>query len=104
MLRVTLNLEDPRDLQQAQGRWKFAQGLVPGEPNEGLEARLTASPARLADYADSDWEVCEDLQVGRSRGFHLWLVPHHGDGPGAGTGRGRKELRYVLRDVHRRLR
>ena len=69
MLRVTLNLEDPRDLQQAQGRWKFAQGLVPGEPNEGLEARLTASPARLADYADSDWEVCEDLQVGRSRGF-----------------------------------
>ncbi len=69
MIRVVLDLENREDLQSAKAQWKFAPGLVPGEPNEGLTARLTGSPARLADYDDSGWEVCEDLQVGRSSGL-----------------------------------
>ena len=35
MIRVALDLENHEDLKQAGGRWKYAQGLVPGEPNEG---------------------------------------------------------------------
>jgi hypothetical protein len=69
MIRVTLDLENPGDLQQAQGRWKFAQGFSPGEPNEGLVARAGDSPARLADYDDSGWETCENIQESRSSGF-----------------------------------
>ena len=69
MIRVTLDLENPEDLQSAKAQWKFAPGLVPGEPNEGLTARVAGSPARLADYDDSGWEVCEHIQAGRSTGF-----------------------------------
>ena len=69
MIRVALNLENPEDLQSAKAEWKFAPGLVPGEDNEGLIARLSGSPARLADYDDSGWEVCENVQVGRSSGL-----------------------------------
>ena len=69
MIRVELDLENPEDLNSAKAQWKFAPGLVPGEENEGLVARLTASPARLADYDDSGWEVCTSVQAGRSSGF-----------------------------------
>jgi hypothetical protein len=69
VIRVALNLENPEDLQSAKAEWKFAPGLVPGEDNEGLVARLSGSPARLADYDDSGWEVCENVQVGRSSGL-----------------------------------
>lgn len=40
MIRVDLNLEDPQDLSAAKAEWRFAPGLVPGEPNEGLSAHL----------------------------------------------------------------
>lgn len=69
MIRVTLDLENPTDLQSAHGQWKFAQGFVPGEPNEGLTAQVSGSPARLPDYDDSGWEVCENIQESRSKGF-----------------------------------
>ena len=69
MIRVDLNLEDAGDLQEAKAQWKFALGLVPGEPNEGLTARRGAIPARLADYDDSSWEVCENIQEERSGGL-----------------------------------
>ena len=46
MIRVALDLENPEDLQRAKAQWKFAPGLVPGEPNEGLTARLSGSPRR----------------------------------------------------------
>ena len=69
MIRVALDLVNPEDLQSAKAQWKFAPGLVPGEPNEGLTARLTGSPARLADYDDSGWEVCESIEEGRSSGL-----------------------------------
>ena len=69
MIRVSLDLENPEDLQIARAQWKFAEGLVPGEPNEGLTARLSGSPARLADYDDSKWDVCDNVQEGRSSGL-----------------------------------
>ena len=69
MPRAILNLIDTGDLEQAQAKWRFALGLVPGEPNEGLVSQLAGSPARLADYDDSGWEECHDLGKYRSRGF-----------------------------------
>jgi hypothetical protein len=44
-------------------------GLVPGESNEGLTAQLPSSPARLADYDDSRWEVCNNVRESHSAGF-----------------------------------
>ena len=69
MPRAILNLMDSEHLRQAQSQWRFATGLVPGEPNEGLVAQLVDSPARLADYDDSNWEVCQDLSKWQSHGF-----------------------------------
>ena len=69
MIRVALDLENPEDLRSAKAEWKFSPWLVPGEDNEGLVARLSGSPARLVDYDDSGWEVCENIQVGRSSGL-----------------------------------
>jgi hypothetical protein len=42
---------------------------VPGEPNEGLVAQLVDTPARLADYDDSRWEVCKNIRQSISKGF-----------------------------------
>ena len=69
MPREILNLQDPQDLKAVNGVWRFAAGLVPGEPNEGLVPQLVGSPARLADYDDSGWEVCPDLTKWHSRGL-----------------------------------
>jgi hypothetical protein len=63
-----LDLTDPAALRTVKGEWRFAPGLVPGEPNEGLVAGLAGSPARLVDYDDSDWEVRKDLTLWHSRG------------------------------------
>ena len=69
MPRSFLNLMDPTDLRAVQGQWRFAPGLVPGQPNEGLVSQLAGSPARLADYDDSAWESNNDLTVWRSKGL-----------------------------------
>ena len=69
MKRVDLDLSRPGDLKKLQARWRFGQGMVPGEPNEGLIAQLTASPARLTDYDDSWWEACDSITEFRSKGF-----------------------------------
>ena len=69
MIRIDLDLEDAEDLRAANARWRFAPGLVPGEPNEGLTARLAGSPARLGDYDDSGWETCDNIQETQSSGF-----------------------------------
>ena len=64
------------DLNTADGRakvggrpWRVAPGLVPGEPNEGLTAQLLATPARLADYDDSGWDICDNVRQSLSVGF-----------------------------------
>jgi hypothetical protein len=69
MPRAVLNLQDTADLHAVQAQWRFAQGLVPGEPNEGFVSQLEGSQARLMDYDDSRWALCHDLTQGQSRGF-----------------------------------
>jgi hypothetical protein len=69
MPRIALDLNTVEDRQQVKGQWKVAPGLVPGEPNEGLTAQLLASPARLADYDDANWDVCTNIRESRSVGF-----------------------------------
>ena len=69
MPRIALDLNKAEDRQLVKGEWRVGQGLVPGEPNEGLTAQLLASPARLPDYDDSRWEVCHNIRQSRSVGF-----------------------------------
>lgn len=69
MPRVALDLNSTENCQKVKGQWRVAQGLVPGEPNEGLTAQLRASPARLADYDDSRWKVCTNIRESLSVGF-----------------------------------
>ena len=69
MPRAILNLQDPDTLKAVKGEWRFASGLVPGEPNEGLVPQLANSPARLVDYDDSGWVACEDLTNWHSQGL-----------------------------------
>ena len=86
LTRVALDLNTERDLQRVRGQWRVATGLVPGEPNEGLVAGIDGSPARLPDYDDSAWELCEDIQERRSSGFTFawWrtavTLPEEADG------------------------
>lgn len=69
MPRIALDLNKAEDRQHVKGEWRVAPGFVPGEPNEGLTARLLASPARLADYDDSGWTVCTNIRESLSVGF-----------------------------------
>ena len=69
MPRVTVDLEDPSGQSIINGRWRFAIGYIPGEPNEGLTAQGEGSPARLPGYDDSGWEYCGELPARISHGF-----------------------------------
>jgi hypothetical protein len=69
MPRVALDLNTAGGRQKVKGQWRVAPGLVPGEPNEGLTAQLLATPARLADFDDSRWEICSNVRESRSVGF-----------------------------------
>ena len=53
MPRVALDLNKAEDRSKVSGGWRVADGLVPGEPNEGLVSQILASPARLGDFDDS---------------------------------------------------
>ncbi len=73
MPRASINLGEPEGLAAVGGTWKFAQGYIPGAPNDGLVAEGEGSPARLPDYDDSNWEVCQDLTARLSHGFtFIW--------------------------------
>ena len=69
MPRIALDLNKAEDRRQIKGEWRVAAGLVPGEANEGLVARILASPARLADYDDSGWKTCPNIRESLSVGF-----------------------------------
>ncbi|HLF78073.1 MAG TPA: hypothetical protein VJB57_11360 [Dehalococcoidia bacterium] len=69
MPRIALDLNKEDDRRVVKGVWRRAPGLVPGEPNQGLLAELEASPARLADYDDSGWEICTNVRELLSKGF-----------------------------------
>ena len=73
MPRASLDLRSGRDLKAVSGEWRYAIGLVPGEPNQGLVALSEGSPARLPDYDDSQWERCEDVADWRAHGLaFIW--------------------------------
>ena len=61
MPRFSIDLNSSEGQAQVQSQWKYAEGYIPGAPNHGLEERSPGSPARLPDYDDSSWAVCEDL-------------------------------------------
>ena len=69
MPRVALDLNNAADRQKVKSEWKVGEGFVPGEPNEGLTARLLASPPREANFDDSGWSVCTDIRKSLSVGF-----------------------------------
>ena len=69
MPRIALDLNTAEDRQKVKAQWKVAQGLVPGEANEGLTAQMLGSPARLADYDDSGWKECANIRDSLSVGF-----------------------------------
>jgi hypothetical protein len=71
MPRIALDLNKVEDQRKVKAQWRVGPGLVPGEPNEGLTARLLSTPARLADYDDSGWEVCTNVRQSLSEGFTL---------------------------------
>ena len=70
MPRVALDLEQKDDLAVLQSDgWRVAQGLEPGQPNQGLVAEMRASSPRLPDYDDSAWPAGADIQRRYSVGF-----------------------------------
>jgi hypothetical protein len=69
MPRIALDLNTSADRQKVKGEWRVAQGLVTGQPNEGLTAQLLACPERLADFDDSGWQVCTNIRQSLSVGF-----------------------------------
>ena len=69
MPRVALDLNNAADRDKVKGQWRVATGLVPGESNEGLTAQILGTPARLADYDDSGWDVCGNIRQSLSVGF-----------------------------------
>ena len=70
MPRVALDLEQKDDLAVIKSDgWRVAQGLEPGEPNQGLVAEKRGSDARLPDYDDSGWESGADFQQRYSVGL-----------------------------------
>jgi hypothetical protein len=69
MPRIPLDLNKAEDRLKVKGEWRTAMGFVPGEPGQGLVAEIGGSPARLADYDDSKWAVCENIREVLSKGF-----------------------------------
>ena len=93
MPRVALDLNKAEDREKVNGRWRVADGLVPGEPNEGLVSQTLASSPRLADFDDSRWEECSNIRTSRSVGFTFgwWRIsvqlPERVDGIEVARGR-----------------
>jgi hypothetical protein len=91
--RIALDLNKEEDRQKVKGQWRIGPGLVPGEPNEGLVARILNSPARLPDYDDSKWELCSNIRESISIGFTFaWyritvVIPTEIDGVKLGDSR-----------------
>ena len=69
MIIAELDLENAEHRELTNSEWRYGDGLVPGEPNGGLVNLMKESPARHADYDDSGWEICEDIQAVISEGL-----------------------------------
>src|SRR5438874_1816000 len=69
MRRIALNLNNAEDRAKTKSTVKRALGWEPGRPNQGLVAETLNSSARLADYDDSAWDVCDNVGEVISVGF-----------------------------------
>jgi hypothetical protein len=93
MPRAALDLNQAEDRAKVKGEWRVATGLVPGEANEGLTARLLSSPARAVEYDDSGWDICTNVRASLSEGFTFaWYrmtieLPEEVDGVGVAGSR-----------------
>ena len=104
MPRIALDLNKAEDRQKVKGQWRVAPGLVPGQPNEGLTAQLLNTPARLAEYDDSGWEICNNVRESRSVGFTFAWYRIAVEIPARLDGIDLSRLPRVVRDEHRQLR
>jgi hypothetical protein len=64
-----LDLNNEDDRRKVKAQWRIGSGLVPGQPNEGLTAQLLETSARLAEFDDSNWEICSNIRKSVSKGF-----------------------------------
>lgn len=69
MPRIALDLNEAHDREKVKSVWRQALGYIPGQSNQGLVAEAAESPARLPDYDDSNWDVCDNLRSYVSTGF-----------------------------------
>jgi hypothetical protein len=69
MPRIALDLNKEEDRRKVGGVWRRAIGYDPSLPNAGVALEAPASSARLPDFDDSKWEVCEDVGQFVSSGF-----------------------------------
>ena len=69
MPRIALDLNKESDRRKVKGQWRLGRGLSPGEANEGIVAQMLSAPARLADYDDSKWELCDNIRQSISKGL-----------------------------------
>ena len=70
MPRATINIGTPEGRALTGSVWRYAIGYIPGAENGGLVAEsVGGSPARLPDYDDTGWEICDDLPARVSGGF-----------------------------------
>ena len=73
MTRTILNLGSESERAIVGVTWRYARGLVPGEKNEGLGARMAGSDARLINFDDSEWETTDNIGKWRSDGLtFIW--------------------------------
>ena len=75
MPRASINLGEPEGLAAVGGTWKFAQGYIPGAPNDGLVAEgegQSGAPARLRRLQLGGLPGPDGAPVPR---LYLYLVP-----------------------------
>ena len=69
MPRIALDLNKAEDQRKVGGVWRRALGYDPSLPNAGVALETPSSSARLPDYDDSGWDVCDDVRQFISSGF-----------------------------------
>lgn len=72
MPRIALELNEAEDRAKVGGGvWRRALGYDPSLPDKGVTLETPSSSARLPDFDDSSWEVCNDVREAFSTGFTL---------------------------------
>ena len=70
MPRIALDLNKAEDrAKMGGGAWRRAIGYDPSLPNAGVALETPGSTARLPDFDDSAWAVCDDIREFVSTGF-----------------------------------